>query len=180
VPSGEDRQVDVSAININSRTIREGEAEEISVEDGAISDVDVTLEAVPIFVNLKDGSIVENTRLVFQVFSDSAGKAVIEDETSAGSDVLVSASTSLPDVSFDTSTGLGRFAPALIQPDDHKFTVRDATTGRFSVVNVQLLDGSKRKPAPLLSASEVGSTARRPSSNLGQLGLSPVILNAAK
>jgi hypothetical protein len=180
VPAGDDRQVEVSAININSQTIREGEAEDISVKGGATSDVDVTLEAVPIFVNLKDGSTVENTRLVFHVFSDSQGQAVIEDETAAGSEVLVSASTSLPDVSFDVSTGLGRFAPALIQPDDHKFTVRDASTGRSSAVSIYLLDGSKRKPAPLFSGSEVGSTASGPSRNLGQLGLSPVILDTAK
>jgi hypothetical protein len=155
VPAGEERVISVSAINPNATSIREGETEGVSVSGGEIADVEITMESVPIFTNIADGSVVENTRLIFHVFSDPSEPVAVEDVSASKADMLVDAPTSSENVSFDVDTGLGTLAPAVLMPGEHSFKVRNLQTGRSSSARVRLLDGSMRKGAPLFSASDV-------------------------
>jgi len=179
VPAGEDRLVSVSAINVDDDTIRAGETGGVSVQGGATSDVEIDLEAVPIFVNLGNDSIVENTRLVFRVFSESSGPLLITNSADTATTTLVDAATSAPEIYLDLSTGLGSLAPALIDPGAYTFKVSDPSTERFSEVDLRLLDGSKRKAAPLFSSSGVGLNSSNPIRRFGQAfsDIIPWILN---
>lgn len=155
VPAGEGRAVRVNAINPNAVSIREGEAEDVTIGGGAVAEVDITMESVPIFTNIADGSIVENTRLIFRVFSDPSQAIVVEDMSASKAELLVNAPTASEGVSFDADTGLGTLAPTVLPPGKHTFTVRNAVTGRSSSASVRLLDGSMRKAASLVSTSDV-------------------------
>lgn len=151
VPVGGGREVSVTAENINDVAIRAGEASGVEVGDGP-NEVDVVLQAVPIFTNLADGAAVDNTRLVFRVLADPAHPTIVENRT-AGADAAGAASGFSAGVSLDAATGLGMFTPSLMPPGERIFAVRDAVTGRESIVRVMLLDGAKRRAAPLMAAA---------------------------
>lgn len=155
IPAGDDRRIEVRAINPNRAVIREGEEDGVVIGGGSTADVNIMLESVPLFTNLMDGSVVENTRLVFRIFADPDGSVVIEDLSSSKSELLANASSASPEVAFDEVTGLGVMSPAVLLPGEHAFTARNTLTDRSSTVAVRLIDGSKRKAAPLFSASTV-------------------------
>jgi len=150
IPTGSDRTVEVRALNPNDVAIREGEAGEVDI-GGGITEVPVTLEFVPIFTNIADGNTIENTRLVFKVFSDPANPVIVEEVTDAGAVPLIDASTNLAELNLDESTGMGRIAPALMEPGKRIFAVRDLVTGRTHEAGVTLVDGTGRRPAPVVA-----------------------------
>lgn len=156
VPAGSDRKISVEAINANDLAIRAGDAQGVEISGGE-NTVDVSLDAVPIFTNLADKSFVDNTRLIFRIFSDPDHPVEIKDAAEANS-ALADASTNVTDIWVDKSTGLGRLSPALMAPGEHAFMVSDPSTGRSSTVNVTLLDGTKRRPAPLAAAARSDET----------------------
>lgn len=157
IPAGDDRMVSVEAINPNDTIIRAGEAFDISTGSG-VTEVNVSLEAVPIFTNITDKSAIENTRLIFRLFSDPKDPVAVEEMSGESAIVLADAATSAPEVTLDASTGLGKMAPPALPPGEHTFRVKDITTGRATEVTINLLDGTKRRPAPLVTA---GSAAAR-------------------
>nr|HPM41964.1 hypothetical protein [bacterium] len=116
----------------------------------------VEMEAVPIFTNVADGAVVDNTRMVFRVFSDPKNPVIVEEMRRGESLPLVDASTSASEVALDAVTGQGSISPVLMEPGSRRFAVRDLVTGRRSEAGVLLLDGTKRRPAPLFSAATVG------------------------
>ncbi len=151
VPAGGDRTVEVRAMNPNGVAIRGGEAFGVSV-GGGITEVSIELESIPIFTNIADGNTIDNTRLVFRIFSDPANPVIVE-EADGPASPLVDASRGVPELYLDESTGMGTVAPGLIEPGEHSFAVRDAVTGRSHAVDVRLVDGTGRRPAPLVSAA---------------------------
>lgn len=152
VPAGEGRTVSVVAINPNEAAILAGEARGVEV-GGGINDVPVDLEAVPIFTNLHSGNAVENTRLIFRLFSTPEHPVIVEERFKTQATVLPDASLGSAEILLDQSTGLGRCAPILLPPGRHHFAVRDAVTGRETEVVVELTDGTRQQPAPLVPAS---------------------------
>ncbi len=123
---------------------------------------------MPLFVNVADGAVIENTRLVFQLFAEPPGPVVVEDAADAAPKALLDASTNIPEVALDVATGIGRLAPTLMTPGVHIFTVRNPITNRANTVQVTLLDGEHRKPAPFIAASSVARVADQPVRRVGQ------------
>ena len=156
IPIGEDREVIVEAINPNDLVIRQGEKQNVEIESGKVAEAEIILEPVPIFANIADGNTINNTRLIFSIFSDPSGHVVVEEITNNISAALVNASTSMPEVNLDAVTGLGKMAPEIQPPGQHSYQVKDLNTGRSSIINVVLVDGSKRKAAPFFAAGELG------------------------
>lgn len=154
VPTGEGRIVAVTAHNPNDATIRAGEAYGVAV-DGDLTEVAVAMESVPIFTNIAEDATVDNTRLVFKVFADPAHPVAIEERGGTEKRALVDASTSNPHVQLDASTGLGRMAPLFLAPGARRFAVVDLATGRESEAKVLVVDGTGRKPAPIVAAGLV-------------------------
>ena len=155
VPVGEERTVSVSAANPNGATIRAGETSGVRVTDG-LTEVSVEMEAVPIFTNVADGAVVDNTRMVFRLFSDPKNPVVVEEVKRGGSQALVDASTNAAEIALDVVTGEGRLSPSLMEPGSRRFAVKDLITGRRSEAGVLLLDGTKRRPAPIFPAAVTG------------------------
>ena len=161
IPTGSNRQIVVEAVNANGVVIRQGDRPDVTVEGGKTADVEVKLESVPIFTNLADKSIIENTRLIFQIFSDPTNPVVVEDITNDATAMLADVSTMATEINLDTSTGLGKMAPPIQSAGEHTYSVRNVLTGRLSAVTVKLLDGRKRKGAPFVAAGNSQSTAKR-------------------
>ncbi|MFA4874142.1 MAG: hypothetical protein WC956_09035 [bacterium] len=158
IPSGEDRFISVEAINDNDAIIRAGERGDVEV-GGGLSEVEVALEAVPIFTNIADGNAIDNTRLVFKIFGDPSHPVNVQEERGGSAKLLVDAAINAAEILLDESSGLGRMAPALIEPGLSSFTVKDVVTGRATTVSAVLLDGTKAKAAPLVSATKVSARA---------------------
>ena len=156
IPVGEGREVIVEAINTNGLTIRQGEEANIQIKGGKVNDAEVTLQSVPIFTNIADGNSLDNTRLIFKVFSEPNNSVMVEEITGSSQETLIDASTSVPEINLDISTGLGRMAPALQQPGQRTYRIRNMNTGRSSTITVNLNDGTKRHGAPLFSAGDHG------------------------
>lgn len=153
VPEGRGRRISVEAFNVNGAVVRAGEAAGVAVE--GMTDVAIQLESVPVFVNVADGGAVDNTRLVLRLLSDPAHMVAVED---SGGRPVADADTNADIVSLDAATGLGRLAPRLLPPGPHTFVARDLANGRTARVDVNLLDGTKRRGAPLASAVGAGPT----------------------
>lgn len=158
VPCGGGRRVSVEAVNPNDSVILAGESEGIEIGED-VTEVNVKLEAVPIFTNIANGSQIENTRLVFRMFSDPSHALVVEEVGSDSALPIVDADTNLNEVRLDSSTGLGRLSPQLVEPGTHTFKVSDVDTGRSSQVSVLLLNGNARRPAPLAAAGRMAASA---------------------
>lgn len=158
VPSGENRIVSVEAVNLNDATIKAGETFGVEIGGGE-NEVNVELQAVPIFTNLAKEAAIDNTRLVFHVFSDPSHPVVIEEIKEDKNDAVFDAATNTSQLNLDAATGLGKMAPKLISPGVRKFIVRDIVTGRSSETKVTLLDGSLARPAPFAAAASVSKRA---------------------
>jgi len=151
VPVGRDRTVSVVAVNPNGATIRAGESSGVSITEG-LTPVEVQMQAVPIFTNIRDGAAIDNTRLVFRLFSDPQNPVVAEEISDGVSSGIADASLGVAEIQLDVATGTGKLSPLVMPPGDRRFVVRDLVTGRSSSVLVKLLDGSKRRGAPFFGA----------------------------
>jgi len=164
VPAGVGRTVSVEAVNPNRLTIRAGEADGVRV-GGGITEVPVEMEAVPIFINVADGSTVYNTRLAFKIFSDPANPVTVREHAGETARALVDASTNLSEIFLDAATGVGKFAPVVMDSGKRAFAVSDVATGRTHRVSVLVVDGTAVEPAPLVSSTsgdERGSACSAP------------------
>lgn len=154
VPAGKNRVVSVEAINPNELAIRAGEAAGIAVGSG-VTDVDIEMEAVPIFTNLKTSAAVDNTRLAFHLFSDPEHKLIVEDASEKSGALLADIETNRSEIELDRSSGLGSLKPPFLEAGKYSFVVRDVETGRSSKIEVNVLDGTKRRPAPFVAAGRL-------------------------
>ncbi len=157
IPNGDGRMIKAKAINKNDQVIRGGEAAGIATGDG-VTEVPITMEAVPIFINIADGAVIDNTRLMMRIYSDPAHVVMIEDVGKSGA--LLDAAANLPEIHLDEATGLGLLAPRLLPPGSHTVSVRDIVTERSSQISITLTDGSKRVAAPLAAAAGENDSSR--------------------
>lgn len=160
IPAGGSRRVDVEAINTGGRLIRRGESEGVSVKSGAVTDVDIHMDAVPIFTNLKDGNIVPSDRLRFEVFSDPKDAIRIEDIANNEPAVMFDRSTNDDELLAGEGSGIARMTPQILQPGVHRFRAVSVKTGRSSGVNIKITEGRGAHPAPLYSGGAVGVKGR--------------------
>lgn len=167
IPAGDDRQVTVKAINPNNLTIKEGEKQDVSIAGGKVTETEIDLQSVPIFTNVADGNTIENTRLVFRIFSEPETSVVVEEIRADTPSQMVDAKTSKAEVNLDVSSGLGLMAPQLQPPGLHTYKVSDALTGRYSDVTINVVDGTKRRGAPFFAAGSAVDPLPRASLSSG-------------
>ena len=159
IPVGEQRSVTVAAYNGDGKKVREGEVGDIVIRPALITDVAITLDTVPIFVNLEDGRVIPADRLVFHLLSDPEDQLMIENETAAGPSPLVNASTGLTKIKLDTSSGSARWIPNQLALGEHRLTLRSLVTGRSSTANIRVVEPTSNRPAPLFSAGTLAERA---------------------
>lgn len=152
IPAGESRVIALEAINADGTIVRSGEALGIAIFGGEMTSAEVHLAAHPLVLNINDGNAIENTRLILRIASDPGDSIAIQSESASGDEQLIDASTSLPTFALDSSSGEGTFAPALIAPGTYRLTVRSLSTDKSTTVNFVVLDGWRRRGAPLYAA----------------------------
>ncbi len=171
VPTGRGRQIVVEAINQNGEIVRIGEVYDVDVGSG-MNDVEVWLDSVPVFANLRDGGVVQNTRLRIRLFSDPSHSVIVDAISDGETSTMTDVSSNLSEIYSDESTWQGSLSPGLLAPGEFSFMARDLTIGRGADISLTLIDGDDAKPAPLFSGS---STNRFSSSSISMHILSEVV-----
>ncbi len=154
VPCGDDRRIIVDAVNPNGAVILYGESRSISVGEGT-NTVDVPMAFVPVFTNLTDGSVVENSRLVVGVFADPESRLVISAQSESGSAEISAQASAVPFHTDANSWSLGVPAKKL-PPGEYTFEVRDADTSLANCIRVRLVETRGAVPAQIYTTSSVG------------------------
>jgi len=155
IPVGSERSVKVEALSSRNQIIRKGISDNITITGGHTSEVEINLDAVPIFINLSDGNVVASTRLRFEVFSDPEDPLSISDSSSGSEEMLFDIATDSSEIISNLDTGLATLWPSLVIAGERTFTIRSGRTGYSSSVTLKVIDGNDIKPAPLFSAGSV-------------------------
>lgn len=157
VPTGSGRTVTIEAENGNKKIIFAGETGDVEIE-GGLNEVEVNLDSVPIIANATDGMTVESTRLAFKILSDPQNAVFVEDVYQSAASTLTNVSTNSDQVASDDSTWLANFSVAKVLEGIHEFQVTDSVTGRSSRVKLYVVDGDKRRPAPLVAGAVMNAS----------------------
>lgn len=162
IPAGDARQVAVSALNAEAQQIWSGEARAVSIPAGEVVEVPITLEPIPIFANVRDGSVVTNTRLRPAVVAPRGTTVTMlqapADGVAAPEPVLDAALGSV-NVPIEDASGLVQLRPAQLAPGRYQLVVEDTATHRMSSVVVTIVDGTRRRGAPFYAV--VGASTPR-------------------
>lgn len=157
VPKGTNRTITANAITKDGRTIKTARIEDIDTTDDT-TDVVMELNTIPAIINIKDGATIDNTRLTFHIMSDPLHIITIEDITDVSNSLVINTDTNAPELKLNEGEIVGTIRPTLITPGTHTFKVVDLTTNLSSNISVTIIDGTKRRPAPIFAA--VNNTSR--------------------
>jgi len=146
IPIGTGRRVEIFALNSKEQVVRKGVLENIDISGGP-NRFDITLQSIPVVLNVADGDFLSNRRLSFKVFSDPGHAVAVETEQPL-SDILTSLN-----YAPTNEEGLARFYPGVLAPGAHTFTIQDLETGFTTTLSLTLWDGSQILGAPLFAAS---------------------------
>lgn len=147
----------VEYINVNGLVVRRGYSDRVRIQGGVVTPVDVTLNNVPIFANVRNGAIVKAERFVPLVFAPGEITVQISDEFNGDVSVLTDATSgeALHSVSVADSSSLLTFHAPPLPPGNHELTVTDTQTGESSAVALTILSGESR---PVLVTTSGGLT----------------------
>ncbi|GEM_PF-2123831 len=159
VAVGADRHVEVTALNSATQAVRIGDQSAVTVSAGDVTNVTLTLDTIPIFVNLHDGDVVPNTRLRPEIVAAPATHVKIQSEQSGQSTPLVDASLNVEAPLTDATTGHLQLQPRLLAPGAYDLRVADANSGRASQVHVTVIDGAHARGANFVSGGAQRATA---------------------
>ncbi|MBI4224543.1 MAG: hypothetical protein HY609_06370, partial [Deltaproteobacteria bacterium] len=150
IPGGEGRTIRIWALNAAGQTLREGILENVAIHGGQIQSLDISLQAVPVVLNLTDGDHQSNRRLYFHVLTDPAHSIGIEGYRD------VSSGESEKRAGGD---GLVRFYPGVLPAGSYAFRIVDFDSGKLTPLNITLWEGEGVEAAPLVAAS-LGDASR--------------------
>lgn len=159
VPAGTDRTIEVVALNEDGEEIRAGDVGGVEVRSGETTGATVNMDLVPIFANLRNGGVVYNSRFRAEVVGEPGDAIIVEagpvtdDAPSTSTSPLIDASVNSAEVHVDESSGVAVVAPPRLTPGKYRLIARNSRTGRASSLTISLIDGTKRRGAPLVTAS---------------------------
>jgi hypothetical protein len=153
IPSGRDRYVTVAVENIREQVVRMGEQSDVDIASDGVTDVTMTLDAVPIFTNVVDGSIVANTRFRPEVITAPGHTIHVRYQRDGGFDEpLIDAALGTDAIVTDPDVGVAAIATPPLAPGQYHLVVRDAETARTSQAELTIVDGTQRRSAPFVWA----------------------------
>lgn len=154
IPAGDDRKVEVFAVDISGRTIRRGE--NFADISGGENTVDVELKGVPLFANILDNSVIERNRLKMNVISDPLDKVVIKDSLDNIQMDIVNPSTNEASFLLSADKGDLSYTPSAMPAGLHTLLVKSLITGYSSEVKVRVVN-DKLQPATTSGGGAQGS-----------------------
>lgn len=153
IPAGAKRIIQIQALNAQGVLLREGGLENIFIEAGKQQELEISLQAVPVLLNLKAGSTLSNQRLYFRILTDPNHRVGVEGLSDVRSGALEVVAK---------ENGELRFYPGVLAAGDHTFNIFDKDSGRSTTLSLHLWEGQDVFAAPLFTTS---STAK---ARLGQ------------
>lgn len=140
IPAGIDRTVRVEAVNLQEKVIYQGRKEGVEIVGGEINSVDVELEQVPIFANIKDDASILQSRLKFRLYSSPEDLLVVEKSGQDSISTVFDVSSNAGEFATDITTGLADIVPLETATGRQTFSVRSLKTGLSSSVEINILD----------------------------------------
>ncbi|MBI4237864.1 MAG: hypothetical protein HY696_05530 [Deltaproteobacteria bacterium] len=156
IPAGEARQVSVSALNEETQRIWSGEARDVVIPAGEVVEVPIALQPIPIFANVRDGSVVTNTRLRPMIVAPPGTTVAMLQAPADGTgtpEPVVDVALGAVNVPIADASGLVQLRPAPLPPGRYQLVVEDTATHRTSTVSVTIVDGTRRRGAPFYAAA---------------------------
>lgn len=139
IPYGSSRIILVEAKNSEGMVVRRKEVTGITIDREQTEPIVVSLNTVPLFTNLRDGSRVIVTRLQMLGVGEPEGRLEIMDDFGGTQDVLFDMIVGDSLVSPSISAGDFTFLPPELSLGMHTFTVSDLDNGEQSSVTVRLI-----------------------------------------
>jgi len=164
IPVGPNRRIQVLALNSRDQVLREGVAENITIERGKQSQLEIILYSVPVILNLKQDDYLSNQRLYFHILTDPHHRLAVEGESPLRD--IISGLETLE----SNQAGLSKFYPGVFPAGDATFTVFDLDSEKSSKVLVHLWDGSAIKGASLFASSQSQKRLGQVFANQTELG----------
>jgi hypothetical protein len=158
-PLGTDVYVIVEYLNVNGVVVRRGRSEAVHIQKGNTTPVEITVNNVPIFANVKDGAIVANDRFVPKVFAPGGIPFQITDNFNGSANVMSDDTNALTtlSVSADESTSVMPFHVSLLTTGTHELSVKDPVTGESTTVKVIMVESDRKKALATTAGGNVGS-----------------------
>lgn len=158
-PHGDVLQVTIDIVNANGMVVRRGRSQEIVIQKGQILPVEIFVNNVPIFANVKNGATVIHNRFLPKIFAPGEITFQLEDEFS--NQVYLLQDEFSQDFSFSISTDIPTsIRPIFIktlEPGFHGLTVEDPATEERTEIEIQVVAGTNRKVLPTTAGAYVGS-----------------------
>lgn len=143
IPQGEGRTIRLWALNAAGQTLREGIADNVAIRGGQTQSLDISLEAVPVVLNLSDGGQQSNRRLYFEILTDPNHRVGVAGHRDVASGEAEKTSG---------RDGLLRFYPGVLSAGEHVFEIVDYNTGKTTSLKLNLWEGLNIEAAPLVAA----------------------------
>ncbi len=138
IPEGDQRTLLVEALNNENMVVRRKEIKNITIDKQKLEPITVSLNTVPIFLNLRNGNRVIVTRLMMQGSGEPNHQIEVQDASFNQSLVLKDNQTGLEFAEAKLSLGQFNFLPPELALGRHTFILRDLTNGESSQVTVRL------------------------------------------
>lgn len=152
--------LDITAevINVNGQVIRRGRVEDLKIEGGRIVPVDMSVNPVPIFANLREGARVPQNRFLPRVFVAGSTELELWDHTDSGVRQLVNALTAEPSFSLSDSAEphVAALSVGILPTGQHELSLRDARSGESSQVSIEILPPVRKQILPSTAGGFVG------------------------
>jgi len=155
IPVGNDRVITIDAVSKRGEIIRKGIRDNVLVEGNKVNDIEISLNSVPIFTNIKNGNTIPSTRLRPEVFADPGETVEIIRVINEQETPIFNISSNTSEIYADTNSGLATLDPMDIGLGEYSLIVRSLETGYESSVDIKIIDGTKIKAAPLYSLGSV-------------------------
>ncbi|MFH1654572.1 MAG: hypothetical protein ABIE74_11050 [Pseudomonadota bacterium] len=162
IPSGDDRLVELFAIDNSNRIVKRGESL-VTIHGGAMNEASITLKRVPVISNMISDSIIENGRINLKIISEPSDEVIIKDVVDGVEQDLTNPVNNTALFSLSADKGELLCSPGTLANTWHTFKLESTVTGYSSETKVRILEEGSLKPAPIV----VGGTA---SGNTGRLG----------
>lgn len=148
IPCGDDRLVELLAIDNSNRIVRRGE-NLVTIHCGAMNDASITLKRVPIVANMIPNSIIENGRINLKIISEPSDEVIIKDVVDGVETSLTNPVNNEALFSLSADKGELSYEPATLANTWHTFKLESTVTGYSSETLVRLVEEGDRKPAQI-------------------------------
>jgi len=149
IPSGDDRLVQIFAIDNSGRTVKQGESL-VTIHGGAMNEASVTMKRVPIVANMISNSIIENGRINLKIVSEPSDEVIVKDVVDGVETDLTNPVNNAALFSLSADKGELLFSPGRLTNTWHTFKLESTVTGYSSETKVRILEEGSLKPAPLM------------------------------